>query len=581
MYIGLKNMFHKEMRTWKGWSHYTQHEADGNSPHEIASCRRDSAAFQVLVADDQPFLLTTRPDALFWKGGALRIARIEVTAEGVHVQPEIKLVGFIEDDDGTPKADLLLEDAHIHVQARQVQPVWVEWHADEKMKPGTYEGKVRIYTHTLFEDEQLTGECDFRWTVLPERLPEPRDYRFFLDLWQHSSNIARKYHTGYWTEEHFSVLDGYLESMARLGQKALTVIVSEIPWSGQFSHNDREPSDLFEYSIVAVSRSADGVFHYDFSALNRYIALGEKHGICEEIEVFGLLNIWQEAESGYGSVVEGAPDGVRVRYYDEARGTYRFIREEQDLKAYVEALEQHFVTTGRIERVRILADEPAEYDLFNRRLTWLRDAAPSFRYKVAINHVEFVEKGLEGVSDYVPLFNCAVKEHQRLMDQRASIEGKLLYYVCCNPARPNTFLASPPLESRLIAWFAERLGTDGFLRWNYTVWPDKPLERIAYRSEIWKAGDTNFIYPGPLGKPLLSLRYKWLQRGIRDYELMQIMKAEGKSAQVQAALDRVFRYGDIQECDPELGASPEALYSLKAEDYDILLFQLATAPAQT
>lgn len=62
---------------------------------------------------------------------------------------------------------------------------------------------------------------------------------------------------------------------------------------------------------------------------------------------------------------------------------------------------------------------------------------------------------------------------------------------------------------------------------------------------------------------------------------MQIMKAEGKSAQVQAALDRVFRYGDIQECDPERGASPEALYSLKAEDYDSLLFQIATAPAQT
>lgn len=68
MYIGLKNMFYKETRTWKGWTHYTQHASDGSAPHEIASCRRDSAAFQVLVADEQPFLLTTRPDALFWKG---------------------------------------------------------------------------------------------------------------------------------------------------------------------------------------------------------------------------------------------------------------------------------------------------------------------------------------------------------------------------------------------------------------------------------------------------------------------------------------------------------------------------------
>ncbi|MBN3524737.1 DUF4091 domain-containing protein [Paenibacillus apiarius] len=569
MYVGVTDMFHKEVRSYSEWNRYA---AIAEKRHQsVVSCKRDSAAFQVLVSSDEPFLLAANADTLFWKGGALNIARVEVAIEGAAVQPDVKLIGFMRDDDGTPKADLLLEDAHLRVEARQVQPVWVELTADEAMIAGTYHGRVRLFTHHMFADEQCAGECAFEWVVAEETLPEAKDYRFYLDLWQHSSNIARKYKTGLWTEEHFAVLDAYLDSMSKLGQKAVTVVVSEVPWSGQMSHNDRDPSDLFEYSIVSAQKAADGTFRYDFSALDRYIELGEKHGISREIEVFGLLNIWQDPHAGYGALAEGAPDAIRVRYYDETSGTYRFMREESELRAYVQALEAHFTSTGRMERVRILADEPSDYDLFNKKLAWLRQAAPAFKYKVAINHAEFVEKGMEGVSDYVPSFYCVVKEHERLMEQRPSIDGTLLYYVCCSPDRPNTFLGSPAMESRLVAWYVEQLGLDGFLRWNYTVWPDQPLEKLAYRSEIWKAGDTNFVYPGPLGKPLLSLRYKWLQRGIRDFELMQLLKERGEGERVKAALERVFRYKRLADCDPDRRANAESMYSLNAADYDELL----------
>ena len=90
-----------------------------------------------------------------------------------------------------------------------------------------------------------------------------------------NSNIARKYDLDLWSDEHFAVMENYISSLADLGQKALTVIVSEIPWSGQSSSYDRiDPANLFEYNIVKVQKTKNGDWSYDFDALNRYVELG-------------------------------------------------------------------------------------------------------------------------------------------------------------------------------------------------------------------------------------------------------------------------------------------------------------------
>ncbi|MBA4494686.1 DUF4091 domain-containing protein [Paenactinomyces guangxiensis] len=564
-------MFYKYI--WNNHS-WLEGQQETKAKHlDIACCRRDSAALQVLLSADEDFLLTISSDPLFWKGGPLKIARIEVETEPF-LTTEVKLIGLIEDDDRCLKSDLLLEQNEIFVKQRKIQQVWVECHASAETPPGIYKGKIRLFTHTMFEDERLERECTFSLTVKDYLLPEPSDYTFYLDLWQHNSNIARKYQVGLWSKEHFEILDRYLHSLSQLGQKAVTLVVSEIPWSGQHSHRDRRPSDLFEYSMVRVSRRTDGSFRYDFSALDEYVALAEKHGICAEIELFGLLNIWQDSEAGYGSIVENHPDGIRIRYFDESSGTFCFMRRREDLDAYIQALEKHFIETGRIDRVRVLADEPKDFELFQERLAALRQTAPSFKYKVAIQHVEFIRRNMEGIHDYVPVLNCVAGEHSRLKELRPQIPGNLLYYVCCYPEQPNTFICSPALESRVIPWLVEKLQLDGFLRWNYTVWPDQPFEQLSYRAPIWKAGDMNFVYPGANGKPILSLRYKWLQRGIRDYELMQILKASGQAAQVEAALNDVFRFRNPGELSPEANRKNSNLYSLEPADYDRLIVDL-------
>ena len=85
----------------------------------------------------------------------------------------------------------------------------------------------------------------------------------------------------------------------------------------------------------------------------------------------------------------------------------------------------------------------------------------------------------------------------------------------------------------------------------------------------WKAGDTNFVYPANDGRPLLTLRYKNLKRGIEDFELIQILKQTNPRAEkvLNEVWGRLIKSRDIKEFHPARRKKAEYSYSLEYEDY--------------
>jgi hypothetical protein len=532
--------------------------------------RRDWAAFQILVQAEDEYNLCTGTHPVFSPAYHIPCVRIQTAIDGI---PDSCLtmhpVGTAEDDDRIEKSDLLLELDTVFVERKKIQPVWGELKIPEDTEPGTYRGKVRIYSQVMFEDEKHEAELPFTVEVKNVMLPEPSDFSFYLDLWQHCSNIARKHETTLWSDDHFTVLEGYVKSLADLGQKAVTVIVSEIPWSGQRCFRTRNYlSDLFEYSMVAVKKKINGTFMYDYSAMERYIRLCGKYGIHREIEVFGLVNIWTDEEEGYGGVSD-YPDAVRIRYLDEADGCYKYMDNLSEITGYIKALETYFSNNGLMEKVRIAADEPADIERYRNSIEILNKNAPAFKLKTAINHVEFIPEFKTRVDQFVPNLSCACKESALLQKLREKEEKTILWYVCCNPDYPNTFISSPLAESRLLGLMTSFMNLDGFLRWNYTVWPENPRERISYRFPEWRAGDTNFVYPGNNGRPILTLRYKNLKRGIEDFELINLIKKNHPDADhvLSEIWNLIFNQQDIKKFDPDNGHTREELYSLDHGDY--------------
>jgi hypothetical protein len=87
-----------------------------------------------------------------------------------------------------------------------------------------------------------------------------------------------------------------------------------------------------------------------------------------------------------------------------------YLRSADELQTFIRALHDHLREVGLLDRVRIIADEPSDLDIFNARVAFVRTAAPGFKYKVAIDHFEFMEDAPPDVIDAVPVLPLACRD---------------------------------------------------------------------------------------------------------------------------------------------------------------------------
>lgn len=544
---------------------------------EVCAARRDSASFQMIINSDNYYALSVGlHDWYSSKNRQHRIGDVVRLRASVDAPFPVTLniEEFVTDDDSVKKADILLASEVRESAAHVPTAVWCDVNVPADAEPGDYTLTARLLAAGYNDDETVVATETFTLRVYPYVLPEPKDWKFRLDLWQHNSNIARKHDVRLWSDEHFAVIRNYVKTLADLGQKSILVCVGEIPWNGQscFERNVFD-GNLFEYNIIEIVRETDGSFTYDYSKLQKYVDICTAEGISGDIEVFGLVNIWQSADPKRSlGTVTLCPEHVespRLRYLDKSDGLMKYMRNAEDIDSYIRALEAYFIATGQLDRVRIAADEPGDIDRYRASLAHMKKLVPSFKYKTAINHVEFISEFGDDINDFAPYLVCATKEYDTLIRYKSEHpEKKFLWYVCCGSTRPNTFIRTDLIESRMIGVLTNVMRFDGFLRWNYTVWPDDPRKDI--RMDPFEAGDTNFVYPAYNGGVLLSLRYKNLRRGIIDFELFEALRAVKGDDFVDVLFDRIISTRNMIECNTLVRGSENKLFSRNWNDFNSL-----------
>ena len=538
-------------------------------------CVKNSfAMFSVAVSQPEDGLLLVQDRTAFSTKRPVteqQILRADLTLNGLEAQ--LFICGMTEDDDGLMKADVLLSAEQAPMIRWQYSQLVMLADIPADAQPGVYSGSIRFYSHAWPYDERFVREVPFEIAVEDITLPSGKDRRFYLNLWQHVFNIARKAEVRPYTDDHIRALEPYAKSLGELGGKAMTVLVSDIPWIGQSCFlNQENISDLYEYNFIRIRRGQDGAFRYDFSFAEKYIAMMRRYGF-EEIMFTGLYGVWMNANEGFDSIIEGWPDRLRISYYDEKDGCIRFIRKVSELEDYIHALYAWMVEKDLLGCSYFMGDEVnlgQTGDGWSNAMARLHELMPGMRMDWDVSPDEMMKPPYdrEPVDIYTPAIDAIPYTSEGAWDaMRGRIRegGKYLWSVCCWPPVMNSFLYSDLNEVRLHGIITEYLKLDGFLRWNYTVWTQKPRENIVYR--VWPAGDTCFVYPGAGGQCLLSLRYLALRRGIEDYELMQTAKALGCGEALEAAFDRVLNEKDLRKWDFAAFDGRERMFSLNAEDY--------------
>ena len=431
-------------------------------------------------------------------------------------------------------ADVLDINKTLDVKACSTQPLWVKVWVPTDAKAGKYKGTLTVSAKDL-KPMKLQIEVN----VLNRTLPDPKDWVYYLDLWQNPYAVARYYQVPLWSQAHFDAMRPLMKMLADAGQRTITASIMHKPWNGQ-------TEDHFDSMITRIKK-IDGTWSYDYTVFDKWVTfMMDEVGIDDMICCYTMI-----------------PWALSFDYYDQATSRVQFIEAKPGDKAYAEYwgtflkdFSRHLRTKGWFEKTAISMDE-RPMEAMREAIKVVKEADPEFKITLAGNYHAEIQEDLHYLC--IPF---GQKFPDDVLASRKSKGQISTYYTCCTEAFPNTFTFSDPAEATWTAIHATAGNYEGYLRWAVNSWTADPLRDSRFRT--WPAGDTYSIYPGPRS----SIRFERLMEGVQDCEKIRILReeleAEGATGKLKKLNEEVakFRFENIDGNKPSASEMVNSLERL-------------------
>ena len=408
-----------------------------------------------------------------------------------------------------------------NIGACSTRPVWVTVSIPQDAKPGVYKSEIIVSAKGAKK-----VVMPFTVEVIDQVLPDYKDWKFHLDLWQHPSAVARMENLQMWSDEHFAALEKQMRPLAEAGQKVITATLNRDPWGYQ-TFDDYE--DMILWTL-----HTDGTWSFDYTVFDRWVELMMSLGVDKMINCYSMLP-WEN----------------RLHFFDEKKNERSLKKiapgsEEFEMYwgAFLTDFVRHLDEKGWLEITNIAADERRPDDMVeaNRVLT---KYAPQLGFAMADKHGSYRR--------FMNIKDCCVAQRQLYLTkeelaQRRAQGFVTTFYVCCSTYFPNNFTYSQPFESELLPWHAITRDYDGMLRWAYNSWPYRPEYDSRFR--YWGSGDTFMM--GSHARH--TMRFDRTKAGIQAYEKVRILRE---------------KYSDNPEILKPLEDKLAQMNSLELTDYNL------------
>lgn len=378
---------------------------------------------------------------------------------------------------------------NIDVSKNNVQAVWVSIQVPANAKPGVYKTNIDI---TTSETQRLTLTLN----VLERTLPDPANWKFNLDLWQHPAAIARIHKVELWSKKHFKLMQPYYNMLANAGQKCITASIVDEPWGHQ-TYDDYP-------GLIKWIKKKDGSWIYDYSLFDRYISFVMSCGINKRINCYSMV-----------------PWKISFNYFDESLNQVVEFKSGIGTPAYndfwknmLTDFTKHLKEKGWFNITAIAMDE-RPMEAMQLVIGLLKTIDPSWKIALAGDYHPEIENN---IYDYCVASSWHFPDS--VLKSRRDSKKLSTWYTCCSEKYPNGFTFSPPAEHVWIGHYTAAHQMDGYLRWAYNSWTANPRQDSRFRA--WPAGDTYQIYPGPQ----TCIRFEKLIEGIQDYEKTELLRSE-------------------------------------------------------
>ncbi|MFB3892379.1 MAG: glycoside hydrolase domain-containing protein [Phycisphaerae bacterium] len=140
-----------------------------------------------------------------------------------------------------------------------VVPVWVTVSIPPDAAPGMYKG-----TLTVSAQGAAPVQVPLQVKVCNWRLPDPHEFRSFIEVVESPESLARAYDVPLWSDQHFKLIEAAFRQLGKLGNKVVYI------------HLMCETNMGNAESMVRWAKQPDGSYAPDFTVMDRYLDAVEK-----------------------------------------------------------------------------------------------------------------------------------------------------------------------------------------------------------------------------------------------------------------------------------------------------------------
>lgn len=389
----------------------------------------------------------------------------------------------------------------------QWRAIWITVEPSGMVNPDKYPIVVHL--------ENATGESlgieKFELELIPARLPEQK---LLHTEWFHVDCLATQYQVEVFSEEHWQLIDRYVETAVKHGVNMLLTPLFTPPLDTKVGW-ERPTVQLLDVEVL------DGQqYKFGFDRLKKWVDLCQKNGI----QYFEFSHLFTQWGAKHAPKIMATVNGEYKRIFgwetDAAGEEYHSFLKQllPELTSWIKA---HGLEHNSYFHV---SDEPniSQLESYENASHIVRELLPDFPIIDALSDYDFYSRGLVQIpipaNDHIKPF----LEHD---------VTPLWTYYCCSQDKgvSNRFFSMPSARNRILGIQLYKYDVTGFLHWGYNFWYSqyavKMLDpfQVTDADAAFPSGDAYLVYPGAEG-PIESIRLEVLQEALQDLRALRLLE---------------------------------------------------------
>ena len=479
--------------------------------HKTSALSGEQVAFQIAMRTSENLLSPCE----------LNIA-VESDLEDIEVCQVINMPVFVtaysnEHDEGYLSEhpghypDLLkpVKNNTITASSAATSVLWFNVNIPSNASAGEHKISVTLTEPLTKMSKTVTFTIDVIGAVLPKnKLP--------VTMWFHNDCIADVHGVGMLSEEHWALIEKYMQSALDSGVSMIYTPLFTPPLDTAVG--GERPT----VQLVDVFKDGDN-YTFSFEKLDRYVALAQKIGF----EYFELSHLFTQWGAKHAPKIVAIENGEEKRIFgwdtDLHAPEYPAF-----LDALLPKLTAHLRELGIADNTYFhISDEP-HLDMledYSYAHSLIAKHVEGFTIMDALSNYDFYKKGVVGL----PV--VATTSVTAFLDTGVDI---FCYYCCDQRVNhvSNRMFAMPSPRNRMLAYQIYYNDVKGFLQWGFNFYysqqsKDKinPFKSVD-ANKTFPAGDSFCVYPNPDGgMPWFSISGKVFLHGMQDLRAMQLLES--------------------------------------------------------